>query len=328
PDIMRYELRFTPELTAPLWNAASHLATVPWSTNRVSAGARTGSYGLMAIDSSDNKSIPQWLRTSVETLPQLNYVIELNDAPTWPGNKINCNTDSGALMLNGDYGSVTDQMGYYEFLDVYDANQVQELRCISYLEGFGVSANDFMVNWTPLASAKPLASATEADFDYWLEVSSTDTQIFMKDWIPLSGEAANPIAGQEGVEWQPWRRIESADITGQLYKFRIAMVSYDPNVNVKMVSGRTEIDVLDRFESYADLAVSTGGVRIDFDPPFRAAPSIAVTIDGNTENVRYEVKSKTAYSTEIILLNSSNAQVAGQIDVNVQGYGKVRSTSL
>lgn len=327
PDIMRYELRFTPELTAPLWNAASHLASVPWTTNRVSAGARTGSYGLMAIDSSDNRSVPQWLRTSVETLPQLNYVIDLNDAPTWPGNKINCNTDNGALMLNGDFGSVTDQIGYYEFLDIYDANQIQELRCISYLEGFGVSADDFMVNWIPLAPIKPLAAATERDFDYWLEVSSTNTQTFMKDWIPLSGEAADPIAGQ-GVGWQPWRRIESADITGQLFKFRIAMASYNPKVNVKMMSGKTQIDVLDRFESYPNMAVPSSGVRIDFDPPFRAAPSVAISIDGNTENVRYEVRSKTANSVEIVLISGSNTQVAGQIDVNVQGYGKVRSTSL
>ena len=327
-DIATYELRFTPQTKDPQWNAASHLATVDWATNRTSAGARTGSYGIMIKDTSENKSAPQWLRTSVETLPSLDFVIAINDAPTWSGNKINCNTDSGSLMLNGGFGSVTDRIGYYEFVDVYDANQIQELRCINYLEGYGVSRGDVMENWVPLASADPIASATESDFDYWLEAATTNDQLFMDDWVPLSGENANPIEGG-GVGWQEWRRIESADLTGQLYKFRIAMASYNPLVNIKMTSGKTDIDVLDRFESYPDVVVTTSGTRIDFIPPFRNIPAIAVSIDGNSKDIRYEINSKTESSAEIVLIdNLTNEQTTGQIDVNVQGYGKVRATSL
>ena len=327
-DIATYEIRFTPNTKDPQWNAASHLATVDWETNRTSAGARTGSYGIMVKDTSANKSLPQWLRTSVETLPSLDFIVAINDAPTWSGNKINCNTKGGDLMLNGDFGSVTDRVGYYEFLDVYDANQIQELRCISYLEGYGVSESDFMSNWIPLSSADPIASATESDFDYWLEAATTNDQLFMDDWIPLSGENANPIEGG-GIGWQPWRRIESTDLSGQLYKFRIAMASYNPLVNIKMTSGRTDIDVLDRFESYPDLEVTTSGTRIDFNPPFRDIPAIAVSIDGNSKDVRYQINSKTENSAEIVLIdNLTNQQATGKIDVNVQGYGKVRTTSL
>ena len=106
------------------------------------------------------------------------------------------------------------------------------------------------------------------------------------------------------------------------------MASYNPDVNVKMISGHTEIDVLDRFESYPDVIVESGGTRIDFDPPFRDIPAMAVTIDGNTKFVRYEVKNKTPNYAEIILLDDTDTQVSGKIDVNIQGYGKVRSTSL
>lgn len=325
-DIDKYELRYTPELKNPSWNISSHLSTVDHTTTRTSAGARTGSYGLMVIDTTGNKSDPQWLRTSVENLPSLDFIVELNDAPLWNGNKINCNTDSGTLQLNGEFGSVTDQIGYYEFEEVYDANEIQELRCISYLEGYGVSAKDFMSDWIPLASADPLASATEEDFDYWLEISTSETQTVMADWIPLA--SADPIAGG-GVGWQPWRRVESADLTGQLYRFRIAMVSYNADVNVLMKSGRTEIDVLDRFESYPDINVTTGGVRIDFNPPFRSTPAVAVTIDGNTENVRYEIQDKNKNNATIALINNeTGVNATGKIDVQVQGYGKIRSAPL
>ena len=109
------------------------------------------------------------------------------------------------------------------------------------------------------------------------------------------------------------------------------MVSYDPDVNVKMISGLTEIDVLDRFESYPDVPVDVGGARIDFNPPFsnHSIPAIAVTIDGNTKDVRYEVKTKNANYAEIYLVdNLTDAYATGKVDVQVQGYGKVRSTSL
>jgi len=327
-DIATYEIRFTPKTKNPQWNAASHLATVDWGTNRTSAGARTGSYGIIVKDTSANKSLPQWLRTSVETLPSLDFIVAINDAPTWSGVKINCNSDGGDLMLDGEFGSVTDRVGYYGFLDVYDANQIQELRCISYLEGYGISESDIMSNWLTLSSVDPIASATESDFDYWLEAATTNEQLFMDDWIPLSGANADPIEGG-GIGWQPWRRIESTDLTGQLYKFRIAMASYNPLVNIKMTSGRTDIDVLDRFESYPDVVVTTSGTRIDFNPPFRDIPAIAVSIDGNSKDVRYEINSKTESSAEIVLIdNLTNEQTTGQIDVNVQGYGKVRATSL
>jgi hypothetical protein len=55
---------------------------------------------------------------------------------------------------------------------------------------------------------------------------------------------------------------------------------------------------------------------------------MAVTIDGNTKEIRYEVKTKTPNYAEIVLLDNSDNQVSGQIDVNVQGYGKVRGSSL
>jgi len=330
-DTNFYEVRYTPNTSKPNWNSAAQLAVLDYTENRTSAAARTGSYGLKVIDTSGNKSAPQWLRTSIEFLPHQDFVYEMNDAPTWNGKKINCNTTTGALMLDGDYGDVTDKIGYYEFEDYYDANQIQELRCISYIQGHGVTADDYMSEWTPLASADPLASATASEFDYWLEASTTDDQIFMSEWIPLSGDKANPISGKGGENWAGWRRIESADLTGQLYKFRIAMVSYAPEVNVKMTSGLTEIDVLDRFESYPDTPVDVGGARIDFNPPFsnHSIPAIAVTIDGNSKDVSYEVKTKNNNYAEIYLIDNATGNYStGKVDVQVQGYGKVRSTSL
>ena len=109
------------------------------------------------------------------------------------------------------------------------------------------------------------------------------------------------------------------------------MASYDPDVNVKMTSGLTEIDVLDRFESYPDTPVDVGGARIDFIPPFsnHSIPAIAVTIDGNTKDVSYEVKTKNNNYAEIYLIDNATGNYStGKVDVQVQGYGKVRSTSL
>ena len=63
------------------------------------------------------------------------------------------------LRLNGDFGEVTDEIGYYEFENVYDANQIQELRCISYhARLWRLAADDLHVSeWTPLSSVDPIS---------------------------------------------------------------------------------------------------------------------------------------------------------------------------
>ena len=95
----------------------------------------------------------------------------------------------------------------YHIEEAFDAGSVQELRIASKIQAHGRDRDDIMATWIPLASADPLASANRADWDAWLEVSTSDENIVMADWVPLNNALADPIAGK-WVNWSPWRRVE------------------------------------------------------------------------------------------------------------------------
>lgn len=88
PDVIRYVIRYTPELNNPLWAEAQHLARVSSNVNKLSTGARTGTYLLRAQNSSGIMSDIVYLRTTIEKLPDINIVSTINDsaeAPYWDG---------------------------------------------------------------------------------------------------------------------------------------------------------------------------------------------------------------------------------------------------
>jgi hypothetical protein len=125
--------------------------------------------------------------------------------------------------------------------------------------------------------------------------------------------------------------VESADLTGRYFKFRIICETYNPQVKVKLMSTRIDIDVLERTISLQDIDITNaiGGVSVSFTPPFRNVPAIAVTIDGNTHAVGYEVVSKDRTQATIRLIDMvSGNPTTGRIDLSAVGWGKVRSTSI
>jgi hypothetical protein len=333
PDVAYYELRYSPDLVSASYDQSAHLARIDWNVNRVAVGARTGTYFIRVVDTSGNASPPQALRASVERLPDLNLVRELNDAPAWNGKLFNvvlgsvAGVGANSPMLAGAPGSAAS-IGYYELASVFDAGQIEELRLISAIKGQGLRNVGGV--WTPIVTGAAGQDSLSGEYSYWLEVSTSDRMTVMADWTPLSNPIAAPIAGA-GIGWQPWRRVESVDVTGRLYRFRVAMVSSNPDVNVMLISGKVLIDVMERAISFKDVAITNaaGGVRVDFVPPFRSAPAIAVTIDGNASAVQYEVVSKTSSNVTIRLIDMvTKAPVAGQIDVSAIGEGRVRTQPI
>ena len=328
PDIAYYELRYSPQVQYAKWYNSQKLARVDFASNRTTVGARTGSYLIIAVDTSGNKSTPVVLRTSVETLPALDLIEEVDDAPDWGGTVNNMVVKGGDLMLSGEFGDVSPR-GTYRLKNTFDAGSIQELRIQAKLVVFGVTGLDYMSEWLRLSDVKALSNANSDEFDAWLEVRTADKFTVMADWLRLSD--TDPLTENSNDDWSSWRRVESADVTGRIFQFRIVCVSTDPNVNVIVNSAKVEIDVAERYESYPDVPITnaSGGVRIDFNPPFRSIPTLAITIDGSTSFAAYQVVEKTDDHATIRLVDSvSNNPITGQIDVAALGYGKQRAAPL
>ena len=334
-DIDRYELRYTPNVDSPRWEAAEHLATVGYDVTGYQTNARTGSYLLQAIDTSGNKSEVLIQRTTVAELPDLNVIEVLDEAPDWLGKKIYFDTEGGRLIMKdapytgGDeFGAEPYRESYYYYAEQVDLGDIYETRITAKLEAYGQLGNTFMVDWNPLSSVDPIAGVEEnEDWDCWIEYRAGTNADVIADW-PTMAEI-DPIAGDVADDWTPWRRFLAADVTARFLQFRIIARGYHPEAEVSVIQGRVEVDMPDRYWTKADVPIEAGGTTLTIDPPFRHIEAISVTVDGNDYNVRAVVSDKDPASFKVTLIDQpSGDSVAGQVDVFVSGYGIQRSAII
>jgi hypothetical protein len=328
PDIDYYDIRYTPEVWAPAWTIATHLSRVGWNTTHTSAGARTGTYLIRAVDTSGNRGEVAMMRTTVAQLPDINIVETIDESLTgWKGSKSGLVQVGSSLFSAGNWGSVYPE-GVYTFAKVLDLGQVYEARVSSMIKAYGVRNSDFMEFWQPLSSVPALARTDEDEWDAWLEISTSDEQMFMSEWEP-NLEALSSMSSASDAKWSPWRAVQVGDFTGQLYRFRIVARSYDPDVKVVIMQGKVLVDMPDRFWASSDIEIPVSGRRIFFDPAFRAPPTLAVTIDGNISYVTAVVTKKTHLSFDLRLMEGATGNpAAGKVDVMAKGYGRLRATSI
>jgi hypothetical protein len=334
PDIGGYVLKYSPQTVYPNWDSAQDLASYDWPVVHASAGARTGSYGLRVYDTSGNVSTVTWRRTTVAFLPDINVITVLNDAmlnPPWPGVLSHAVVVGSEVMTEGDWGMVYPDATYFCSYPV-DLGDVYEARVSSKIEAYGMCEDDLMVNWVPSLAELTAMSHSEATGNYWnawLEVRVANDMQFMKDWVP-SISAIDPIADAADASWSPWRPcLTVGDFTGRIFQFRIQMQSRNPGVKAVVRSGRIEVDMPDRIDSYGDVAVPAAGIDFEFPMAFRSLEAVAITIDGNPDPVFAQVSNKQPTGFHLALLNTqTQALTSGQVDIMVQGYGRRGLTSI
>lgn len=98
-DVVRYVIRYTPEVINPTWHGAQHLGRVAYDTNEFTTGARTGSYIVRSQNYSGVMSDPVIARTTIEELPDLNVIESINESPSWPGQKTNFQATSSISYI-------------------------------------------------------------------------------------------------------------------------------------------------------------------------------------------------------------------------------------
>jgi predicted phage tail protein len=324
PDIMEYEIRYSPKVVGASWNASQLIGKFPHDVTRTMVGARTGTYGIIVRDTSGNTSDITGKRTTIEFLPNINLIDTVNDAPTWDGTLGGIVLEGGSPSSAGDWGSVAPE-GFYYYKTIFDAGYVYELRIVSKIQSHGTKFDDLIVNWVPLASAIPLSRAQSSQFNTMLEVRTSDEVSFINEWNPLA--SAIPIGGARPDSWSIWRPCEVGDFTGRLFQFRLRMQSFDPFVKAVIDDGLIEIDVRDRIDRFNNLIVPPIGITVNFDPAFMEPPTLAITTE-NSQAVRYEVTNKSRIGFDIDLFDEAGNAVAGQIDVLALGYGREKPTRI
>ena len=170
------------------------------------------------------------------------------------------------------------------------------------------------------------SDASIADWDVWLEVRSIGAANMMSSWATLS--SINPIS-QGNAPWGDWRQVQVGDFTGRLFQFRIQCHAKASDVIVVIQDAKVIIDVPDRVWGVQDVVISTSGTRISFAPSFMEPPVIAVTIDGNSDDVFTRLSARDRTGVTVALVSSTtHTPVAGKVDIMAKGYGRKALASI
>ena len=352
PDLLRYEVRFTPEVLFPEWSQSQLIGFTNWDVNRITAGARTGTYMIMAYDSSDNQSEIAYQRTSIDSLPNVEIVTDINDQITnWLGELHHLVTEPvktdkfisewrslysvkymsevlagvTALTSEGDFGNIYPE-GVYYFEKLITFDRVYEVRISSYIQAHGEQRQGSRWNYNK-ASPLTLTYVDPSLWDVWLEYRCVDEFDFMVDWASMNSVSS---LFAEDNKWSEWRVITVGDVTGRVLQFRIHVISKSKDVKVYVTDGSVEINVADRVWSLNDVVIPAEGKRINYDLPFMFdETAIAVNIDGNESPAKSIITNKNRMGFDVSLVHLlDQTPLAGKIDVLVRGQGKERNNAI
>lgn len=330
-DVSHYLIRYTPDLVDPQWNVAQHLGRQTWDQSSFSCGARTGSYMIRAQNAGGILSAVVTVRTTVETLPDINLVELIDEAPAWPGGLVNLSRGLtvGANSISPDILVATAPtqaavagVAHYIFQKTVDLGDVYEVRVANRMRVAAVELDNLGGNVTP-GSVPPLLEDHDTEWNVWLDYRAAVSAGFIHAWQPLHSVAS--MSGG-GANFGPWRKVNVGDVTGRILQFRLTAESFNPRVAVLFLGGTVEVDVVDRQWSKPDVAVPATGITVPFDPPFMVRPAVAVSIVGATA-VRHEMTHDRT-SVTLTLFDAAGAAVAGVADITALGYGRQRTGAI
>ena len=235
------------------------------------------------------------------------------------------------IVSHGDWSSNSNEQAVYTMKHIVNLGGVFEARIQSKIEAHAISVEEGGSQYLDLENQTPypvLDRDQDDEWNAWLEYRNVDRIKMMSTWADLTvASVPNLLVGS--ALWNPWRKILVGDVTGAFFEFRIAATATKQGVLVVLDEGSVEIDMVDRTWRKNDILVPIGGTPvINFDPAFADKPTLAVTIEGGGNAVRYEVVSITKLGCSIRLYDKNDSPVVGQIDLAALGYGKQRLVGI
>lgn len=295
-----YNIRYNPDVTATAWEAAIDIEKKQNGTS-IDVPLRDGIYMVKAVTYASVPSAnPVSTVVSAVAIQQLNSVMTIEEAPAWEGTKVNTVVNGSALQL-----SPGQESGTYVF-DTGDFGAVYTSRVTASLNGAGVTAGDYMDQWTALASVPALASSLTGS-----------------SWSATLEYRYATVYPVDDIDWSAWLPFQVADITARILEFRLTIATLDGGVTLpEMYACTVQVDLPDRVEGESDIAVAAAGTRISFATPFRVTPAIAVTGQSLATGDYWQITNQDPYGFDLRFFTSAGAGVARTADWIAKGYGR------
>jgi hypothetical protein len=211
-----------------------------------------------------------------------------------------------APTVSGQYGRPLLDEGYYYFANSVDLGEVFTSRVTA-----SVQAQGAILNYDFFAAADFFAPADFFGFD------STGWAVVLEQRVSNDAEA------DTGAEWSDWQEFQASDYTARSFQWRLFLGSSEEGVTPLVTAVRVTIDMPDRVIAGNDLAVPEEGLRIDFDPPYRALKGIGVAAQEMETGDYYRMTDKSEDGFTIRFYDDADAPVARSFDYVAVGYGRL-----
>jgi hypothetical protein len=199
------------------------------------------------------------------------------------------------------YNGDLEENGYFTFDDIIDLGAVYTVRAHGILTTTSLNLYDDLYSYTDLYAVFNLFGIQEGKTSVVIEISTTDDDT-----------AADP-------EWSDWQTFVIGDYSARGFRFRIYAEGLPPDITPILYSVYIELDMEDRVYSFEE-TVTEGGITIEFDPPFYAAPHIGISILDAQSGDYYVIDTKDENGFNVEIFNGVSS-VERAISGIARGYG-------
>lgn len=300
-DFDHYEIRFSPELSGVEWGGAQVLYN-DLRDNRIMIPLRSGSYLIKAVDRSGYSSLAASVVSSnVGDVSGFNVVETITEDPAFAGDKDNCVVESGQLTLD----VLSLGVGTYTFADVFDLGAVYTCRLTPHIVARGKNAGDTLDSWGALDTVSSLDGLVlPGDWDVRFEYRTTEDD-----------PSGTPV-------WSDWADLVIGDYKFRAIYSRVVLLSGSVNITPSISGLGLVIDMPDRILPIKNIEITSGGARVDFDPPFKSLKSVLVTAQSLGAGDYMVKSSEDETGVDLEFFDSADTSVTRTIDLTAVGYGR------
>lgn len=310
-----YEIRFNRALSGATWgNSDVLVGGIPKTATSVTVASRAGTYLIKAVTYANvYSSNPALITSEIGGALNVNVVAELDEHPTFPGTRDGTQVISSNLRLDNlavfmsswttlasvaPIGGGYVSEGYYYFDNSVDLGAVGQANVdVSYIYG-AISTLNVISLWTTLAAVNPIGQ--------------------ISDEISVTPEVRT---SNDNIVWSDWEKLTLGAYIFRSIEFRVHLESTNSNVTPSISELSAIVDMEDRIANDYNVSCPALGLRIDFDPPFMAPPSVHIDGQGLATGDYHAVTSRDETGFNVRFFNSAGTGKLVTFDWIAKGYG-------
>jgi hypothetical protein len=328
-DLSHYHLKHSKQTSGVTWgNSIDLVDKIPRPATSIVVPAMTGTWIIKAVDLKGNESVNAiTIAATITAIPHLNFQQTITEDPTFGGThsdtwanvdgKLQLHTENDTLaawsamstvdaMAMGEDGTATVKTpGTYTFASSVDQGVVTVSRITDQTEAAGYNYRHLMKNWPTMAGVQRMDGGVTSAWDVTLQFRET-----------TDDPTGSPT-------WGSWRDFVAADVRAWGIEFRARLESSFGNVTPLVSELQVRVDLADRIEKAADVAINAAGTAITYGTTFISGSS-RITINIAAQNLQqgdyYTIASKTNSGFTIRFFNSADVGVARTVDWSAHGH--------